>query len=355
MSTPTFAPATLPDSVKESMCRGLLEEFGATITSVREPDGELIHRCALPWHEERRPSASLNYKKLTYRCLSCDSKGGLLWFIAACRDVPGPEAKKWLEGQTGLGVEFDLGALLNLIDAIDKAPTAQVRPPMPKFSPLVLKPWKVIHEYLTEDRGVPEQNIVDLSVGYAERYKVSDMQRSQRIVIPHFWRGDLVGWQSRRIYKDGTPKYLSTSDFPRDRTLYNHQPNREMAVVVESPMSVLRHYHHIPFEATFGAAVTDQQVKLLARHRRVVIWMDNDPAGWRATEGAWEEFGRRRKKVSAGLIERLAPYTDVRVVNNPWAADPGDMDDQTVEELVATAVPYPLWRRPRRLREWEVK
>lgn len=357
MTETIFETALLPDAVKEEMCRGLLAEFGATRLRVNHLKGEMHHCCVLPWHDERNPSASLNYKKLVYNCLGCQSNGGLLWFIAACRGIPGPAARDWLAKESCAGPDWDVGTLLAIIDAMEQS--VNRRPaPIPRMSERAIAPWMVIHPYLTDPvdavprgRGVPKENVRALRVGYAERFPMDGEGRtSERVVFPHWWRGDLVGWQSRRLYDDGTPKYLSTGDFPRDRTLYRYDAKRSTALVVESPMSVLRHMHHLPIEATFGAEVTDAQVRLIGEHRRVVLWMDNDDAGWKAVAGAQE--GRSRRP---GLIERLTPYTDVWVVDSPWAADAGDMDDLTAAELYAGAVPGCLWRPPLELRCWLCK
>ena len=342
----SFEYGALPEGEKERLCRALLAEFG--VTSLRATDdGELIHCCALPWHDERHPSASLNYKKLVYKCYGCDSSGGLLWLIGICRDGDADDARKWLNDQTGLGAdEQPLHRLLEFFDFVYEKSTSTASP-IPKMSAKVLEPWRIIHPYLTdprseEGRGIPEENIVALQVGYGKlRLRMGDgFVESERIIIPHFWRGDLTGWQSRRLIKDGTGKYESTPDFPRETTLYNFQERAREVVVVESPMSVISKYHlDVGIEATFGASVSDKQVKHLAKHPRVILFLDNDEAGWTGTER---------------LIEALEPYSMVRVANSRWAADPADMDDETYMACVESAVPASLWRRPPTLDKLEV-
>lgn len=91
---------------------------------------------------------------------------------------------------------------------------------------------------------------------------------------------------------------------------------------------------------------------MLAEHDLVVLWPDNDEAGWRAVIGTYDDKG---KKVHPGLAELLEPYSGVLVVDSPWAADPADMDDETVATLVESAVPYALWSPPKVLRCWLCK
>lgn len=357
-----FEQGLLPDTEKERLCRSLLAEFG--VTSVRTGgDGELIHSCVLPngghRNGDRNASASLNYKKLTYNCLGCGSSGGLLWFIATCRGDDTDEARRWLEDQTGTGAEEQsLSSLLEFFDAVYAGPQKQVATPIPKMSPTVLAPWRMIHPYLTDPledggRAISEASVIRYQVGFAPEYRIvvherdalgNDTKREvigPRIVIPHFWKGNLVGWQTRRLTSDGTPKYQSSPDFPKDSTIFDYDPTRREAVVVESPMSRLCRADDVPnMEATFGAKVTDRQCSLLSIHARVVLWMDNDKAGWTAT---------------ARLGDYLEGYSDVWVVDSPWTQDAGDLPSEEVLRLLADPTPYALWKPPTHLLCWRCK
>lgn len=339
----------LPDDLKLEFCLNLLESVGAERINVRENRGEIIHCCVAPWHNESRPSASLNYEKMTYRCLGCPAKGGILWLIGVTQNVYGPEARNWLAEQTGLGgKEFQLAPLLQFLDALEEAAKRSKRPlAMPCYSEVMLDPWNQIYpglttgapEYGIEGRGIPEENLIKARVGW-------DMD-DDRIIIPHFWKGDLVGWQARRILgPDQQPeKYKSTPDFPRDRTLYRPPPGKRI-VVVESPMSVLRHEHHLPIGGTFGFAVTEQQINLLRWYPEIIFWVDNDPAGWSNLEGHWDEKGVHHP----GPAQMLEAYSNVKAVCSDWAGDPAEFDDDAAEELVEQAVPLALWSRPEALR-----
>lgn len=328
----TFEPALLPESVKEQLCRQLLEEFGAVSIRHRPSQAELTHACLInpDMHgdQRRNPTASLNYEKLTYKCLGCQAKGGILWFIARVRRCSAKEARDWLAKEVGTdGTVMPLQKLLEYYDALYA--DSRRPPPIPTYHPSVLEPWKGVHPWVTGERQIPMENAKDLHIGY-------DLD-DDSVVIPHFWKGDLVGWQKRRLSGSG-PKYTSTEEMPKDQTLYDYDPKRPTAVIVESPMSVARHRHALPMEATFGANVTDRQVKLIARHsKQVILWMDNDKAGWQALRGL---------SGAPGLIERLMPYCPVRVVQSPLAGDPADVTTRVALALVKSAVPACVWRPP---------
>lgn len=322
----------LSDGEKEQLCRDLLSEFGVTKVSV-QANGEMIHSCCLPWglhkNGDASPSASLNYRKLVYNCLGCQNGGSLVWFIGSCRGTSGHEARSWLFHKSPDSPdEQPLSQLLEFFDSIYEKKNSFRPKPIPHMHERVLDPWLKIHPYLTDVRQVPVETIRSFRVGWNEQ--------SDRIVIPHFWRGGLVGWQTRRLADDGTPKYLSSPDFPGGQSLFNYEPDRPV-VVVESPMSVLRHAHHTHFEATFGASTTDLQHVLIGNHPDIVLWMDNDKAGWKATRT---------------LSEALEPFAAVKVVDSPWAADPADMDAETVRSLIDTAIPSSVWAPPDKLQRW---
>lgn len=338
-----FEPTLLPLSVKEQLCRSLLEEFGAGFVRHRPMQAELTHGCLVSpeMHSDqvRNPTASLNYEKLTYKCLGCGAQGGILWLIVKVRGCDYAEARAWLGSETGTvdGAVMPLQKLLDYYDALYVS--ARIVPPvMPVYDPAVLEPWlQVVHPWLTTGvpdlniigRRIPEQTVRDLKIGWDPA--------DDRIVIPHFWQGRLVGWQKRRL-SGGGPKYVSTDDLPKDTTIYDYDPERKTAVIVESPLSVARHRHALPMEGTFGAAVTDRQVRLITRHyERCVLWMDNDPGGWRALEGTRD---------SPGLIDRISVSCPVWVVKSMFTGGPDDVDSETAAYLVEKAVPGVLWKRP---------
>ncbi|MEV7675157.1 toprim domain-containing protein [Streptomyces sp. NPDC088752] len=344
----------LPDGHKEKLARDALDALG--ITPKRQQGDELIIACPIgSYHkdQDRNPTGALNVSKLLYNCLGCHARGTILWLIATVRgDEDTEQARQWLTGEAGLTRAMDLPVLLDLFDALY---TEKTRPPMPVYSDRMLTQWERhgIPDYILKDRQIPTTTAVRLGIctdpdGYMGPPE-NRIRTGPRAVIPHYWQDQLVGWQSRRMPgADPTaPKYLSTPDFPRDETVFNHRPYLDEVVVVESPMSVLRHDHHSDIEATFGSEVTDRQLRHLARGRRKLIWwMDNDEAGWRAIEGH-QRAGRRFR--APGAPERASGICDNWVVQNPFACDPADLSGGVYDIVLKTAVPWQIWQRPETL------
>jgi hypothetical protein len=321
----------LPAEDKRQLALALLEEFGAR--HIRQPNaqGEIIHTCVLPFglhsHQDAHPSASLNYLKLVYNCLGCGCSGGLLWFVSSCRGTTAEATRSWLLEKATVDIE-DIPAFLAYLDTVYNPERPEVEP-IPRYSPRVLDPWRWVHPYMTEVRHIPIENLRRFDIGYGD-IEITPTFHSERIIIPHFWQGELVGWQSRRIANDGSAKYLNTEGFPKAVTIYNYDP-RQSAMVVEGVMSVLAHPDDPHVEATFSAEVTQKQIRLLAEHPLVTLFFDSDMAGFKAT-----------RKVG----EALLAYTEVEVVVNPYDADLADMGDDYRD---LPRVPWSMWEPPTKL------
>lgn len=331
--------SVLPDEQKKLLCLELLNEFGVTKWQT-STSGELRHRCTLPFGGHRNNdnpiSASVNFKTLQFNCFVCGHGGSLAWWIAANRGLQMDQVEGWIASKTGLGGRsIDLKLALEIIDAIVHPPSNKPEP-LPFFNEKILDRWNdwgMFHPYLTEERGISEYTLGRYKVGYADDDE--DFHYFRRIVIPVFWKGNLVGWQARRTdtrdpnYK---AKYQNSPGFPRDRVLYGETQEWNI-VLVESPMSVLKHAHHQPIVSTLGAKVTDAQLRLLHRYRQITLWYDNDSAGYKAT---------------MRIIQQLSRFVRLSVVNNPFAdVDPGDLEENEFKEIMKDTVPGALWRPKR--------
>lgn len=328
----------LPEYQKREFCLNLLQEFGAHPVRINDAKHELRHNCilGLGGHSDNNSfAASINYKTLEFNCWVCGFGGSLAWWVAVLRGEDVDDIEPWLKQRLGIGTSLPLRDLLKVIDDICHPPTEKKL--IPRYPERILKRWTewgMFHPYLTDPpekggRGIPIENLERFRIGYADEDE--DFEYYQRIVIPAFWDNKLVGWQARRLWsEDPHPeKYRNSVDFPRDRILYGDVSARR-AVVLESPMSVLRHIHQIPIVATFGSNVTDEQLRLLERFDELIICNENDKAGWKMNRLLSRELSR---KVRLSIWE--SPY------RGEW--DAADFDDDTFMNLVDSAVPASIW------------
>lgn len=332
----------------------ILDHYGAEngYEQANHEDGtrEIVHSCLIdrvrPHHQngDANPSASCNVDHGLYVCYSyTDPETGksgmdmitLVMLLEGAKrvsdvvDVLTPH----LSGATQSGEEFRQ----RLLAVFDAAKGAATPTPMRVYGRQSLEPWACIHPYLAT-RGISDETASELQIGYD--------QRTNRITIPHFWMGSLVGWQQRAIpggrdslgawpaTKPAIPKYKSSPGFPKGSTLYLYDRARLCAsgriVVVESPFSAIKAHSiglsaEYPIVATFGAKITDDQIALMRDFKQVIIWMDDDEAGSSA----------ERK-----LRRELMRHTDTRIVVPQDGKDLGDYDEaDEVEVMLESAVP----------------
>jgi DNA primase len=126
--------------------------------------------------------------------------------------------------------------------------------------------------------------------------------------------GDLMGFQFRQ---KGTVINHPTG-MEKSTTLFGLHLFKERSIitVVESPLDAVRLMNvSVAAVSTFGAGISDEQITLLARNfRTVVVAMDNDGPGQRATEYMQSVLRRR------GCIVMPFDYSGLSV------KDPGDIE-----------------------------
>ena len=143
----------------------------------------------------------------------------------------------------------------------------------PKGVDVLLKPFR---SYLTK-RGFDPDEIVDRwGVGCINpgRYRLQ-----WRLFIPiHDVRGRPVSWTTRSIGDKTKPKYISASpeqeDVPHKHLLYGEQHAQQSIVIVEGPFDVWAIGPGAV--ATFGVAVTHEQIDRIVQYPRRYVCFDRD-------------------------------------------------------------------------------
>lgn len=327
----------------------ILEHYGArNMTDSRSRDGsrEIIHSCLIdqvePHHANRdeNPSAAMNTDKATYACYGY-WMGGIFDFVMKM------EQKEYLTDVIDVLVSFlgddtgsgaDRASLTSKLEELFRRGTVGAVEDSPGYAHQAIAKWVgVRHPYATEERKITDRAYEHLHLGYDPD--------TRRLVFPHYVGGKLVGWQQRAIPDrpgvwpgsvSQVPKYKNNSSFPKSSTVYRLDEARRSSapvVVVESPMSVARAVS-LGFDnvvALFGASAPPGQIAALqSLGKPLVIWMDDDPAGYRAEEK---------------LMEGLARHVPVSVVVPQKGRDMGDAQSlNEIERMVASAKPAVLRR-----------
>lgn len=314
--------------------QAVLDHYGAENQRIevgKDGSTEVIHSCLLDRvephhaHGDGNPSAACNLDKKLYVCYSYWG-GSLLHLVQKMEGKESFDDITVTVGNFLAGATVDTESFMAELDRLWAAlGAADYAAELPAYSERVLAPWAVVHPYLAE-RGIDHDTASRLRIGWDES--------TNRITIPHFWDGKLVGWQARSIpdrpeHWPGTvpamPKYKNNPGFPKSDTLYGYDmvAGRDHVIVVESPFSVIKAaaLGVGGVVATFGAKVSPRQIALLRDFKRVTVWMDDDtksPAG---------RIAERR------LVNHLYRHTKVDVVNPDLDRDLGDC--ASIEEVEA--------------------
>ena len=144
------------------------------------------------------------------------------------------------------------------------------------------------HPYLTEQRGLTPETIVDFGVGYCNKGMMEG-----RIAIPiHNVKGEVVAYAGRFVGEpsEDTPKYKLPPGFRKSQELFNidraaKQPADGPLVIVEGFFDAMRLHQHGCYKvvALMGSTLSSAQEELIRQHTtsqsHVIVMLDENEAG----------------------------------------------------------------------------
>jgi len=293
-----------------------------TRTQLRKAGARWTGRC--PFHDEKTPSFSVNAVDKLFYCFGCGKGGDLISFVRETEGLDFAGAIEWLGERFNVPVEYD-----------ESSPQAEVeRRVRDRLLALLEQATAFYERYLWDSaagepvrtylvtRGVSEETAKAFRLGLsptgstlsrkarekgfspAELAEAGLTNRSGsdrfagRLMFPLAdARGRVVGFSARKLRQDDplSGKYVNSSEgelFHKSAILYGLHLARpaiakqDRAVVVEGQMDVIAlHQSGLePVVASMGTALTERQVKELARvTRRLYLCFDADSAGEAAT------------------------------------------------------------------------
>ena len=164
------------------------------------------------------------------------------------------------------------------------------RPPGPPNEPLKFRLDKLerTHPYLTEQRGLTQETIVDFGIGFCAKGMMEG-----RIAIPiHNVNGEVVAYAGRFPGEpgEGIPKYKLPPGFRKSQELFNidraaKQPVDQPMVIVEGFFDAMKLHQHGCYKvvALMGATMSSAQEELIRQHTNnqshVIVMLDENEAG----------------------------------------------------------------------------
>jgi len=316
-----------------------------------------------PFHDDKRPSFSVNPIIQRYRCWSCGESGDIFNWVMKTQNVEFGEALETLAKEAGVEISKKGGGVAA---RSERAKNLEIMEAANTFFVDQLSKSMLATEYLSK-RGMSAEVISDWEIGYApdvgealavhlkklgfslslcrSLFLVEEDNQGGfydkfrgRIMFPiRDDRGDLVAFGGR-VIGDGMPKYINSSDTPlyrKSKVLYGaniaasavarDKPRR--MVLCEGYFDVIA-CHEAGVRgavASLGTALSEEHADKLARWSdELVVLYDADSAGQKAAERALEVL--KPKKLA------------VRVALMPKGSDPDTLLRESGPEAVKQAV-----------------
>jgi DNA primase len=262
-----------------------------------------------------------NLRRNLFHCFSCGAGGTVLDFIVAMEGCTLREAACKLQRMAAMPASTAPAAVLG-----KPRVTKKTTPPLPLG--FTLRNIDSSHPYLAT-RGIARATAEEFGIGL---YRGAGIL-SGRLVIPiHNEHGELVAYAGRAL--DGTqPRYRFPGGFAKSEILFNSHraaaAGQQSAVMVEGFFDCMK-LHQAGMTAVvalLGAALyPSQQRVLLQRFRHVILMLDGDDAGRRAT---------------ATITAQLQPHVSVRVIHLPDQVQPDQLSTEAIRQFLQ-AHTYPV-------------
>ena len=240
--------------------------------------GKDQYRGCCPIHRgEGREAFHVNLARNVFHCFACDAGGTVLDFVAAMEGCSLVEAARTLQAMTCAPDPWK--STPNGKELVTK----RRRVPSPlKFT---LTGIDCSHPYLAR-RGISEKTAVEFGVGF---YAGPGLMHGRLVIPIHNADGELIAYCGRSV--DQTqPRYRLPSGFAKSEVLFNmHRAGVGMensVVVVEGFFDCMK-VHQAGIRSVVGlmgsALYAPQRQTLLERFRHVILMLDGDPTGRKAS------------------------------------------------------------------------
>lgn len=269
-----------------------LHELGAA-ADAKVSGGDIYVLC--PYHDDRSVgSFAISLETGLNYCFACGNGGSFHRYLTASQGMSRTGARRW--------------CLSRLISTTEPERPAGTRIEISEAS-LALFTEPPAH--VLADKAVTAQACRALGILW-------DPAKSDWIFpVRDSWTGRLYGWQAKH------GRYMSNrpDEIPVKSCLFGwgQVPPGGQVVLVESPLdTAVMHDAGYVAVSSYGAVITDAQLELITgRCSSLVLALDDDKAGWKATDQIWRKL--------RSIPVRVFSYGDA-----PLGKDPGELDDDSI-------------------------
>lgn len=236
-------------------------------------------RALCPFHNDSNPSFSLHSAKGVWICFKCGS-GNFYELVERVLNCDPREAREWIENNG------NQASIENILPTLKQVlfPTEEIIH--------TSQTWRILYENLSNktmpnwflDRGFTWKTVNHWDIRYDPVW--------DSVVIPIRWHNELVGTVTRNTIKE--PRYENSPGLPRSEILWGEISRVHKDIIIcEGALDNLwlwqLEYNSI---GLLGTQISQKQIQLLQQlgFGEIILALDNDEAGKKATENAVNEF-----------------------------------------------------------------
>ncbi|MEL6732849.1 MAG: DNA primase [Bacteroidota bacterium] len=305
-----------------------------------------------PFNQEKTPSFSINRQKQIFKCFSSQKGGDVYTFLQEAQGMTFMESVRYVADQIGYqipeadpkseGIQKKKAAIYAVLKAASEIFHRQAKDQdfsskffedrkiedsnIDRFMLGCAYPaWSRLSQELL-DKQFSKQVLLESGLAYEREGYVRD-RYYRRIIFPirdHLGRVCGFGGRKTDDDKDQKAKYINSSEsivYDKSSLLYGLYESKDLirqaakVYVVEGYTDVISLVKNdYPSVASCGTAITEPQVALMSRFtNNVVLWMDGDSAGIKATARAIPLFlakGFNVKIATTSASDPDAYFTD---------------------------------------------
>lgn len=325
----------------------------STYINVKRRGKNFLALC--PFHPDKNPSMNISQEKKVYHCFSCGASGNVFRFVQDFEKISFFEAAQKLASRVGIDIQYNRKEIGNYDEY---AKLYDMNTQAARFYVNALKDvsgneGKVVNDYIKK-RKLKPGTLTRFGIGYAynrwdgllsyfreeDVFTNEDLENAGlirksdkdenyyydrfrgRLMFPIFNEsGKVVGFGGRQLFEDDkTGKYLNSPEtkiYSKSKILYGLNFAKDSiiannyALFVEGYMDMISLFQAgiENVVATSGTAMTEEQVKLISRYTKNIVFLfDADTAGIKAAKRGIELI------LEGGL--------DVDIVTLPEGDDP---------------------------------
>ena len=259
-----------------SSVHGLLLDH-LPLNNAKTPSGWITFNCPMCTDKRKRGGVKQDGGRISYHCFNCGYKTG--WSMSAFLGKKFKALAKQL-GATDQDIHGVLVELMSNSEELDQASNVveSFNPESREYTIIDLPEDAVLLDELPANHELVQYAKSRGIYGLHPLYHLPDVVNKRRIVIPCYFKNELVGTISRHIDPPkNVPKYLDATQpgyvFNIDKFMND---DREIIIVVEGVLDAIM----IDGLCVFGNSVTPEQAYNIQRlNKRIIVCPDRDEAG----------------------------------------------------------------------------